>query len=169
MKFLFELASESATLLTLEGSLRDKAGMLIAIRPQTESVSVPPGRYCVENLIVEARDAEGHKWRMTLARDSNDGWFEVKTDEQTDLKLLDSIQFALTPEHHNDPWGEFMTRLKPKIYTANGLTVTNFTCDKEEESAYPYGQSVAAKFTSKNSETGVVTDTEDFNCKSGFS
>ena len=167
VRFLFELDDKSATLLTLEGSLRDDSGMLIAIRPQTEPVSIPTGRYCVETLVAKARDSAGHNWQMTLTRRNNDHWFEVKTGEQFDLKLLDSIKFHVTPVHKDDGWSEFKTQLKPEIYTANGLKMTDFICDAKKETWHPSDQSVTAHFASR--EHGTAQPEQQKPCSSGFS
>lgn len=167
VRFLFELDDKSATLLTLEGSLRDDSGMLIAIRPQTEPVSIPSGRYCVETLVAKARDSAGHIWQMTLTRRNDDDWFEVKTGEQFDLKLLDSIKFHVTPVHKDDGWSEFKTQLKPEIHTSNGLIMTDFTCDAKKETLHPSDQSVTAHFASR--ESGAAKLEQQKPCSSGFS
>ncbi len=164
IQFVFGLAEKGATLTTFEGSLRDEHGMLIAIRPTTEPVSVPVGRYCVENLVVEARDTEGVNWRMTLLRGLDTGWFEVLADKEHELKLLDSLSVSATPAHRDDGWSEHLTQLAPRISSPGGLVVTNFTNDKKD-AAFGPDNSVKVKF--KIQGAGIPGN-EPSICKSGF-
>jgi len=164
IRFVFELADKDASLISLEGSLRDELGMLIAIRPSDKPIPVPTGRYCIESLVVEAKDAKGKKWRMTLSRGFDTGWFEVKTDQEHELKLLDSFEFSAKPVHRDNGWSQHLTQLEPSVHTSNGLVVTNFTNDAKKEFNNP-NQSVDVQF--EISQAGVVQP-EPEKCESGF-
>ena len=165
IRFLHELDDKSATLLTLDGNLRDDAGMLISIRPHSEPVSIPTGRYCVENLLVEARDSAGRIWRMTLARKSNDHWFEIETGKQFELRLLESIQFRVAKTSHGDDgyYRDHRTELEPEVFTGNGLIVTDFTCD-EEQDVLGRDKSVNVQFWARGSNEAKPGQ----HCQSGF-
>ncbi len=167
IRFVFELADQTATLEKLEGSLRDESGLLIAIRPSQEPVSVPVGRYCVENLVIQATDAKGATWRMTLNRGFDRGWFEVGINEEHQLKLLDELAFSFAPEHVEDSFTGHKTHLVPSISTANGLIATDFTCvdrDYKKSDAWS-NNSVKAHF---KIESALVSDQEPTQCTSGF-
>lgn len=163
IQFVFALKEKQATLTTLEGSLRDEHGMLIAIRPSKEPVSVPTGRYCVESLVIEARDAQDVNWRMTLLRGLDTGWFEVKDGQEHELRLLDSIKFSATPTHRDNGWSDHLTQLTPKVSTPSGLVVTNFTNDKKN--SLRGDNSVGVKFKIQSADT---PDAEPDSCQSGF-
>jgi|GEM_PF-4527920 len=144
--FTWKMADESAFIESLEGSLRDESGMIVAVRSTESSIQVPVGRYALCNLVLQVRDSEGHLWRMTLANWESKDWIEVKSGESTELPLLASLHFKLNPEHSSTPgWDNSLTHLQPVLSTKNGLVVTNFTCDDPERKTYT-GESVIAKF-----------------------
>lgn len=136
IKFLYELSDKTATLDMLEGSLRDQSGMLISIRLTGQPIDVPPGRYCIENLIVQAHQPDGTLWRMSLTRQGNAGWIEVRANEQQDVKLLHGFEFSAKPVHEPEHWSGHMTQLKPKLHTANGLVVTGFVHRPPSQNAH---------------------------------
>lgn len=123
LKFSLELADESATLEKLEGALRDKNGMLIAVRLTDEPVSVPPGKYCLDHLIVEVTDAEKTSWRMNLSRSSNVGWIEVSKGKTKEVALLTDFSFAGQPVQDADDYSGFQSHVKPSVSTSNGLEI----------------------------------------------
>ena len=102
---------------------------------------------------------------MTLLRGLDIGWFEIKTDQTHELKLLDEINFNATPVHNDNGWSDHMTQLIPKISTPTGLVMTNFTSDKDNHSSMPGNDSVSVNF--KVAESGKPAQ-EPETCRSGF-
>jgi hypothetical protein len=127
VRYLFELADADAVVETLEGCLRDETGNVIAIRNLEAPTTIPVGRYCLENLVVQVRDQQGTQWRMTLAQGYSDsGWFEIKTGQLFELQLLKSVYFKYGYVHIEETWSGRQTQITPHLITANGLVVTNF-------------------------------------------
>ena len=91
IEFVYELDDKTATLETLEGAMRDKSGMLIAVRVTGEPISVPLGQYCLESLVIQARDATGATWRMTLNNTGKQRWFEVTAESTQQVRLLEKV------------------------------------------------------------------------------
>ena len=169
IRFVFKPFQKRAKVLRLEGALRDETGMLIAIRRNSEPVTVPTGSYCVENLVVEVRDTEGAVWRMTLIRGKDVGWFSVQQNELHELNLLNSIYFEANAIHKRGVWTGHETQIAPKMLTSNGLVVTNFTCMRsgERQDSPGYDRNTVAKFkvrrTDENDNSDIVESCSGFN------
>ncbi len=125
LKFTLKLADESATLEKLEGTLRDENGMLIAVRLSDKPVSVPPGRYCLENLVLEVTDAKETSWRMNLSRSRDTGWIEVSSGETQEVSLLSELRFKGKPYHLEDRASGFESYVEASVYMENGLQITD--------------------------------------------
>ena len=67
VEFEFRLADESAHVETLEGTLRDENGMVVAVRSSRGTISVPAGHYTLNALVLQVRDNQGEIWKMTLS------------------------------------------------------------------------------------------------------
>ncbi|MFK7768987.1 MAG: M56 family metallopeptidase [Mariniblastus sp.] len=174
VQFCFELADKTATLETFEGSLRDESGMLIAVGLNEKPTTVPVGRYCLQDLVVQVRDKNSSVWRMTLSRGLDNDWskvqseeiIEVKQNEKLQMQLLKDLDFVFSSTHVDSSYSGHKTRLHPFIRTENGLMVTNFTMVKPNEKPTAFNQSVRAKFKSRDAEGTQVTDPEQ--CSSSF-
>ena len=166
IQFLYELSDKTATLDTLEGSLRDQSGMLISIRLTDQPIDVPPGRYCIENLIVQAHQTDGSLWRMTLTRQGDTGWIEVNANEQQDVRLLHGFEFSAKPVHETNHWSGHITNLKPKLHTANGLVVTGFVHRLATEDVHDRQELDDVSFKIRSAE-GLESDKPATQC-SGF-
>ena len=126
LKFSLKLADNSATVQKLEGTLRDENGMLIAVRLTDEPVSVPPGKYCLEQLVVELTDAKKTSWSMNLSRSLDLGWIEVSSGKTQEIPLLHEFNFTGSPEHEYDQYTGFQSHLRPSVHTSNGLVINEF-------------------------------------------
>ncbi len=124
--FNLELADKTATIEKLEGTLRDENGMLIAVRLTGEPISVPTGRYCLENLVLQVRDQKDATWRMTLSREFDMGWIEVSSGGTQQVSLLDGFEFTGAPIHEDDEYTGFQSHVIPQVYTNRGLAITDF-------------------------------------------
>lgn len=145
LAFQFELDDSTARLASLEGSLRDENGLVTAIRSENSTITVPTGHYAIENLVIQVVDAAGATWRMTLASGSNQSWFQVRADQARAVKLLDEIRLQATSKHEKQTWDGYQTRIDPSLETANGLVVTNLTCDDRQHTS-GWSDSVQAQF-----------------------
>ncbi len=126
VRFQLDLADKTAVVESLEGSLRDESGLLIAIRVDEDPVLVPAGRYCIENLVVHVRDTNATLWRMTLTRGFQNGWFDVATEGEHLVKLLESLDLHATPFVDRQSRPGLASWIQPYIYTPNGLVITRF-------------------------------------------
>jgi len=166
IEFLYELDDETATLETLEGSMRDESGMLIAVRVTGDPISVPPGRYCLEHLVIQARDAWGGTWRMVLCDFGNARWFEVKAESTQQIRLFDGFQFDANHVHEANDYSKYVTHLEPSVKTGNGLVLTNFEHLSYGEKPSPFQVAESVEFVVKNS-AGETLSPENQKC-SGF-
>lgn len=166
IEFLYELADKTATLETLEGSLRDKTGMLIAVRLTGKPISVPPGRYCLEHLNIQTRDKTGGTWRMTLASYGSPRWIEVTAESSQQVRLLDKFQIKAKHVHASSDHSEYLTFLEPRVKTGNGLVLTNFVHLGSGARQNPFQIADSVDFEIKNS-AGEIFSAENQTC-SGF-
>ncbi len=164
LKFKLNIADKEATVEKLEGALRDENGMLIAVRLSDQPTPVPPGNYCLENLVVHIRDADQTTWRMTLSRGTEGGIIEVTPESTQTIPLLKDFQFSGRAEHDPDSYTGFFSHVRASIYTKNGLVITDIVRSKknqpkknawsiddvvsirEKDSAVPTGQSCTGFF-----------------------
>lgn len=165
VRFQLDLADKTAIVESLEGSLRDEAGLLIAIRGGKDAVSVPAGRYCIENLVIRVRDTSSLLWEMTLTRGFQDGWFDIETDQQHEVKLLESLDFYATPFVDKQARPGQPTWIRPYIYTPNALVITRFD-RKDASRELPNEGNVAVNFQFRG--PGDVEPEQAHPCQSGF-
>ena len=157
IEFVYELDDKTATLETLEGALRDESGMLIAVRVTGEPISVPPGRYCLESLAIQARDAARGTWRMTLSENGNARWFNVTADSAQQIRLLEEFQFEADHVHDANDHSEYRTHLKPSVKTGNGLVLRNFEHLQSGEKPNLFRIADSVEFEVKNSAGETLT------------
>ena len=149
VKFLFDAKQKGAKIQRLEGCLRDESGLVIAIRMSGEATKVPPGKYCVENLLLEIRDKDDAVWRINLSRGIDMGYFDVSADSEHEIKLLESLKFDLAAKHQPNSNSGHLTHMQPNLYTPNGLVVSNLVCENSNALYQIPGRSdhpVQAKF-----------------------
>jgi len=146
IQFVFQLADKQAVLEKLEGSLRDETGMLVPIRLGDEPITVPSGRYRVEELFLTVRDERLDIWHMTLRRGYDVGWFGVADGQTKKLNLLDSLRLSAQKSQFNDPWSGTDMHIQPFFYTSDGMVISNFIHWKPGARNELSGDSVTAQF-----------------------
>jgi hypothetical protein len=128
IQFKFQPKNRQAKLTMLQGTLRDENGLFIAINSAMNTITAPVGNYKIEHLVVELLDESGARWRMKMQAGSGDiKPITVKQDMLTDASLLEEIKFNGVVEDHSSRQG-YTHSIKPYMYTANGLVVTDFIC-----------------------------------------
>lgn len=146
VEFEFRLADDSARVESLEGTLRDENGMVVAVRSSRGTISAPAGHYTLNALVLQVRDAQDATWRITLNGGQSQNWFEVNSNDPHKLELLTSLQFELKVQHASKPgWDGRMTQLKPVLRSGNGLVVTNFICTDSQQTSL-FNDSVMVSF-----------------------
>lgn len=164
--FQFSLADPNADLKSLEGSLRDENGHLVAIRGNDLRVRVPAGRYAIDHLVLVVQDKDDAEWRLTLASSSDQSWFQVQAESQLEIPLLKSLSFRIGPKTELNSDGS--RNIQPSLVSINGLSVTEFKCDDPEKSNH-WDHGVAAKFTLVAPEVDEqYPDWSNTTCSSGF-
>lgn len=164
IQFLLKLDDPNAQLQSLEGSLRDENGMVIALSANDLNVTMPVGHYVIEHLVLSINDSAGTNWRMTLAGDDNQSWFQVQSDQRRKLQLLRGFEFRITPASAKSSLDGSYS-LEPSVRSDSGLVVTNFTCD-DPEICGGWGDSVRAKFDFEPSPSFLLPRGQA--CTSGF-
>ncbi|MCA9127769.1 MAG: M56 family metallopeptidase [Planctomycetales bacterium] len=164
--FQFALADAQAGLRSLQGSLRDESGHLIAIRAEDLLVRVPAGRYAIEHLVLVAHDEDGTEWRMTLASSSDQSWFQVQANARLEVPLLTSLHFRV--DSNNPPSSDGSRSIQPSLVSHNGLMVTELKCEDAAKSN-GWDQGVAARFELVSSESSSKLPVwPHATCSSGF-
>ncbi|HBE66991.1 MAG TPA: hypothetical protein DDW52_02475, partial [Planctomycetaceae bacterium] len=164
--FQFSLADPDANLISLEGSLRDESGHLVAIRGNDLRKSVPAGRYAIDNLVLVVQDKDGAEWRLTLASSSDQSWFQVQAKSQLSIPLLKSLSFRIGPNTQLNYDGS--RTMQPSLVSINGLAVTEFKCDDPAKSNH-WDHGVSAKFTLVAPEDSAPYPSwTNTTCSSGF-